>query len=100
MASDLKAGEILLVENESLPHLLKDDSFVKALSEQLKIFLPSKRWYGAKDDVIASILPEKTVPVGDVIITVVRVRLESGASFIWSKASLLIIYFVESRSGT
>ncbi len=78
MASDLKAGEILLVENESLPHLLKDDSFVKALSEQLKIFLPSKRWYGAKDDVIASILPEKTVPVGDVIITVVRVRLESG----------------------
>ena len=87
MASNLKAGEILLVEKETLPELFEDSSFKQSLCEHFEIFLPSKRWYSSKDDMISSVSIEKVFPLGDAgetTFVILCVVLEGGEKPLYS----------------
>lgn len=78
MLASLKDQEFLSVEKENLSELLKDPVFQDSLCRKLENFMPSKRWYSAKDDTISTVCFQTIVPVGDIQMTVVLVALKGG----------------------
>lgn len=81
MFSRLKDKEPLLIGKETLSELFKDDAFKTALCGRLISFLPSKRWYSAKDDTISGVSVCAAVPLSDAagtVFTVIRVSLKGG----------------------
>ena len=87
MVSSLKAGEIVLVESDSLSKLFESETFKASLCSQLQYFLPSKRWYSAKDDTITSVAIESCFSLNDAENTffmIVRVSLQEAEKQFYS----------------
>lgn len=81
MFSRLKDKEPLLIGKEALSELFKDDAFKTALCGRMVRFLPSKRWYSAKDDTISSVSVCAAVPLSDsagTVFVIIRVSLKGG----------------------
>ncbi len=78
MLSNLKDKQSLVVEKENLEELFEDVVFQDAFCKKLEAFLPEKRWYSAKDDVICAVSFQAIFYVKDICFLVVLVALKSG----------------------
>ena len=87
MVSGLKAGEIILVDSDKLSKLFESELFKEALCSHMPHFLPSKRWYGSKDDVINSVMIENVFSLNDeedTFFLIVRVSLQEAEKQFYS----------------
>ena len=78
MLTALKDQEFLSIEKENLKELLKDPVFQDSLCRKLENFMPSKRWYSAKDDTISTVCFQAVPFVDDIALAVVLVALKGG----------------------
>lgn len=78
MRSNLKDQDFLSVEKENLNEMFKDLVFQDSFCRKLEAFLPSKRWYSAKDDTIVAVSFQALIPLKDVLLAVVLVALKGG----------------------
>lgn len=78
MLSSLKDQDFLVIEKENLNEIFKDLVFQDSFCRKLETFLPSKRWYSAKDDTIAAVSFQALIPLKDVFLAVVLVALKGG----------------------
>lgn len=78
MLSSLKDQDFLLIDKENLNEIFKDFVFQDSFCRKLESFLPSKRWYSAKDDTIAAVSFQAMIPLKDVFLAVVLVALKGG----------------------
>lgn len=78
MLSSLKDQDFLLIDKENLNEIFKDLVFQDSFCRKLETFLPSKRWYSAKDDTIAAVSFQALIPLKDVFLAVVLVALKGG----------------------
>ena len=78
MLSSLKDQDFLPVDKENLNEIFKDLVFQDSFCPKLEAFLPSKRWYSAKDDAIAAVSFQALIPLEKVLLTVVLVALKGG----------------------
>ncbi|MBO4644749.1 MAG: putative maltokinase [Alphaproteobacteria bacterium] len=78
MLSNFKDQDFLLTDKEELKEIFKDVVFQDSFCKKLEAFLPSKRWYSAKDDTIATVSFQALVPLDKVLLAVVLVALKSG----------------------
>ncbi len=78
MLSSLKDQDFLSIEKENLNEIFKDLVFQDSFCRKLEAFLPSKRWYSAKDDIIAAVSFQALISLEDVILAVILVALKSG----------------------
>lgn len=63
MLSSLKDQDFLLIDKENLNEIFKDLVFQDSFCRKLETFLPSKRWYSAKDDTIAAVSFQALIPL-------------------------------------
>ena len=78
MLSSFKDQDFLLTEKENLKEIFKDLVFQDSFCRKLEAFLPSKRWYSAKDDTIVAVSFQALVPLEKVLLAVILVALKSG----------------------
>ena len=79
MLSSLKDQDFLLIDKENLNEIFKDLVFQDSFCRKLETFLPSKRWYSAKDDTIKAVDVEAVAPTdAKTTFAVVRVELNGG----------------------
>lgn len=78
MLSSLKDQDFLLIDKENLNEIFKDLVFQDSFCRKLETFLPSKRWYSAKDDTIAAVSFQALIPLKDVFLAVILVALKGG----------------------
>ena len=78
MLSSLKDQDFLLIDKENLNEIFKDLVFQDSFCRKLESFLPSKRWYSAKDDTIAAVSFQALIPLKKVFLAVVLVALKGG----------------------
>ncbi|MBR1778101.1 MAG: putative maltokinase [Alphaproteobacteria bacterium] len=78
MLSSFKDQDFLLTDKENLSEIFKDLVFQDSFCRKLEAFLPSKRWYSAKDDTIAAVSFQALMPLEKVFLAVVLVALKGG----------------------
>ena len=78
MVFNFKEQDFLLTDKEELKEIFKDLVFQDSFCKKLEAFLPSKRWYSAKDDSIATVSFQALVPLDNVLLAVILVALKSG----------------------
>ena len=78
MLSSLKDQDFLLIDKENLNEIFKDLVFQDSFCRKLETFLPSKRWYSAKDDTIAAVSFQALIPLKNVFLAVILVALKGG----------------------
>lgn len=78
MISNLKDQDFLAVDKENLNEVFQDLVFQDSFCRKLESFLPSKRWYSAKDDTIVTVSFQALIPLEKVLLAVVLVALKGG----------------------
>ena len=79
MVSQFNTGAVIDTEADLFADMLKDEAFGDDFKKRLKVFLPKKRWYAAKDDEITDIFFDYVCPLNDAqntYLCVLRVALE------------------------
>lgn len=78
MLSSFKDQDFMSVDKENLNEVFKDLVFQDFFCRKLEDFLPSKRWYSAKDDTIVAVSFQALIPLEKVLLAVVLVALKGG----------------------
>ena len=78
MLTSFKDQDFLLTDKKVLNEIFKDLVFQDSFCRKLETFLPSKRWYSAKDDTIVAVSFQALIPLEKVLLAVVLVALKGG----------------------
>ena len=78
MLSTFKDQDFLPTEKENPNEMFKDLVFQDSFCRKLEVFLPSKRWYSAKDDTIIAVSFQALIPLEKVLLAVIMVALKGG----------------------
>ena len=78
MLSSFKDQDFLPTDKENPNEMFKDLVFQDSFCRKLEAFLPSKRWYSAKDDTIVAVSFQALIPLEKVLLAVILVALKGG----------------------